>query len=400
MKDVKKLLRQERKSILPDEKIKQNIKDNLNAGVNYQNVGGHTMAVKRTNKKVSFMFVAIAVVLIMAFALVGTMLLRKSPAGIDDFGLGKFNQITNSESFYCYGAASIGTVISSSTTPATVTNVSAKTQNIDATHPTDEQMQSINKYMSLAESLLAEGDINHEHLTPIEGYEDGMLISYQDFLGNVVSYEMYINKTPYDKVGDDEQEFSIDGILIVDGVNYPVQGRFNEDAEQGETETELYFRAYLSETDYIEVTRKAENEVEGGQTENELEYIYTLYSQGNVKERTLVKYEQEGTELDLVITIEANGDQETLVFQTDDDSAQKYMKVSGKINGQDVAFSVYVQDGKYHYVFDDGTSVDLDRNQCDDDDDDDDDNDVDDNDDDDDDGNDDNDDDRALTQTI
>ena len=116
MKDVKKLLRQERKSILPDEKVKQNIKDNLNAGVNYQNVGGHTMAVKRTNKKVSFMFVAIAVVLIMAFALVGTMLLRKSPAGIDDFGLGKFNQITNSESFYCYGAASIGTVISSSTT--------------------------------------------------------------------------------------------------------------------------------------------------------------------------------------------------------------------------------------------------------------------------------------------
>ena len=136
-----------------------------------------------------------------------------------------------------------------------------------------------------------------------------------------------------------------------------------------ETGSELYFKAYTGENSYIEVEQESESETEGNESEEEKEYAYSVYENGRLIERTTVEYESEEGELELVMTIEKDGERETLTFSGETVRGELVLRVTGNIGGERVRFSIYVREGQYHYVFEDGEQ-DYDRFDRDDDDDD------------------------------
>lgn len=262
------------------------------------------------------------------------------------------------------GAAAQGTVRAAASARLSLSSDSSR----------EESIQTVNRYLALVEGLLSDGNITSTAVEGAQGYDYGMTVSYSDLLGESVSYIMYYNAVPLGTQTDgDEREdlYSIEGELIVEGASYPVEGRYTSETEEGEEESELYFKAYTSDDrqSYIEVNRESEEETEDGESESEYKYIYTLYSGGECVERTVVEYESEEGELELKLTIDSGGVREELYFEDETEDGERVISVHGNIDGEAVAFRIYVREGQYHYVFEDGEQ-DYDRFDRDDDDDD------------------------------
>lgn len=381
MKDVKKLLKEGAREVLPDERVKRNIERGLSRGrgeeLAAQTEGGGTVAVKNRNIIIAvcaaLLAAAIALCVILPLAGRGGSVLPDG--GFIDGGAGgdKLSGIDTADEFYAYGAASVGAVISARAQSASVPTARAAAK--VTAQPSGEQMQTINGYLALVEGLLSEGDITGRAVEGASGYDYGMLVGYSDLLGNTVSYVMYYDKIPVSShAGEDETEryFAIEGVLAVDGVNYPVRGMYSAESEEGEEESSLFFRASdpADASTYIEVEQEREDETEEGESESECEYVYTVYSGGNMLERVQVEYETEEDERELVMTIERGGVRESLVFEDETEDGERVIAVRGDIDGAEVAFRIYVRQGNYHYVFEDGTEQDYDRFDRDDDDDD------------------------------
>ena len=383
MKEIKKLLRENKSAVLPDEGVKDNIKSQL--GMPRENAlavpsGAAAVAARNKNKNIIIAALAALLAVIIALAIALPLAGRGSPLPgtglIDEGGGDKLSQITTSDEFYAYGAASVGAVLSSR--HSTGGNVQTAAFFTSLAAGTDERIELVNDYLALVESLLSEGDIKGTDIGGGQGYEFGMTVSYSDLLGEEVSYVMYYDKifTGGETDGDgSESNYSIEGVLVAAGASYPVSGNYTEETEEGEAESELYFRAYTAENSYIEVVRQSESENEDGESEREYQYVYTIYQDGNLAERMRVEYESEEGELELLMTIERGGVTEVLTFVDQTEDGERVISVRGDIDGQAVEFRIYVRDGQYHYVFADGSQSDYDRFDKDDEDDEDDDDD-------------------------
>lgn len=384
MKDIKKMLKAQAKDVLPDEKLKENIKHELgydagtaDALVLARADGGSEQTNEK--RKVMIPLVAIAVILLVLAIVLPLALPGSSPTVLP--GGNKFADITNAESFYAYGAASVGSLLASESDASPVRAMK------DGAAREEKHIETVNRYMALVEGLLSEDTIETTAVEGNEEYRYGMKIGYTDLLGNAAHYTLYYNKhfLNADQKEDDEkeEEYAIEGVLVAEGRTYPVSGNYETESEEDETEGELFFRAYLDEAKsaYIEVTQEYESENEDGGQEVEREYVYSRYENGKRVERTTVEYESEEGELELKLTIEQEDVRDELVFESAHRDGETVLLAEGKLSGEDVRFIVYIREGSYHYVFDDGSSSDHDRYDDDHDDDDRDDDDDDDDDD-------------------
>ena len=75
------------------------------------------------------------------------------------------------------------------------------------------------------------------------------------------------------------------------------------------------------------------------------------------------------------MSVTKGGETETLLFKGEFENGERILRASGKVNGQTTRFRVYVLQGGYRYVFDDGSFSDFERDDDDDNDDNDDDDD-------------------------
>lgn len=384
MKDIKKMLKAQAKDVLPDEKLRESIKQELgyDAGTAdalvLARADGGTEE-KKGKHKVMIPLVAIAVILLVLAIVLPLALPGSSPTVLP--GGNKFADITNADSFYAYGAASVGSLLASESDASPVRAMK------DGAAREEKHIETVNRYMALVEGLLSEDAIETTAVEGNEEYRYGMKIGYTDLLGNAAHYTLYYNKhflNANQKEEDEkEEEYAIEGVLVAEGRTYPVSGNYETEAEGGESENELYFRAYLDEAKsaYIEVTQEYESENEDGEQEVEREYVYSRYENGKRVERTTVEYESEEGELELKLTIEQENVRDELVFESAHRDGETVLLAEGKLSGEDVRFIVYIREGGYHYVFDDGSSSDHDRYDDDHDDDDRDDDDDDDDDD-------------------
>ena len=375
MKEIKKLLARQSDKILPDETVKENIRRELgmeetNTSLAYAHGGEKTE--KRNVKKLLPLFAALLAVVVLLCVLLPVFLNRQggqSPV-LDN----KFDSITDADSFYAYGAASVGAILDSAGTGGTSPQI--RTAAASAS-PEQGQIDTINRYLSLAESLLSDGSIVGESIAGGEGYGFGMNVLYTDLLGNTVTYTLYYDKEFLSGETDEEEReenYAITGVLILDeNTQYPVEGNYQTETDGEESENELYFKAYTSaaKTSYIEVRQEHESETEDAETETETEYVYSVYAQGALTERIAVEYESEEGELELKMTITGSGVRDELTFRSGTDSGESVLFASGTVNGESVRFRVYIREGKYHYVFEDGSSSDHDRYDDDEEDDDD-----------------------------
>lgn len=428
MKNVKKIMAKHKSEILPDKKIKDNVRHELGFdGAQYSAAyahGGEQTADVRRNKIIVLCAAVLAVVLLLA-AIIPALMKNRKP--ITPSVSNKFAQITDAASFYAYGAASVGTLLASSDSLPTVRKLSASlptVRKLSASAETEKsRLTTVNRYMSLVESLLSEQNIVSNMISGERGYRYGMTVKHTDLHGNEISYRLYYDKYPtvtesedknyygvnrddkisklktsdgespdykayigykidneynIDKNNDKtEKDYSIKGILLIGGAEYFVEGVYETENDGGESESELYFKAFTNaeKTSYIEVRQKHERETKSDETEIEQEYVYSVYVDGVLTERTEIEYETEKDELELKMSVTKGGETETILFKGEFENGERILRARGKVNGQTVSFRVYVLNDGYRYVFDDGSFSDFERDDDDDDDDNDDNND-------------------------
>ena len=425
MKNIKKLLHEQAPQILPDDRIKENICREL--GVfdqpREQLAYAHGNVSTPSAKKIWIPVAAFLAALALLLGILIPVLAHKDPGSVPSLpgtGLGKFSGIESTQDFYVYGAASVGSLLCANTADASDSQTAFASPQADAdplpladalsfdtpqpasllryrygspdSSPSAQGEEAIvhtvNGYMALVEGLLGEGNIEHtDALPPAESdpyadrYDLKMTIFYTDLLGVKVHYQLYYNEILTDSKQDEdetEENFSIDGVLIVEGKSYPVVGERQSESETDESENELQFTAFLNEekTSYIRMQQEFESETDDGEQESEQEFEYTYYLNGEWQTRTCVKYELENQELELKLTVEERDkEKDELVFCREHSDAA--LLVRGKIQGQDVRFTIRIiqENGKnqYRYEFSNGNSWNQDRWDDDNDDDDDDD---------------------------
>ena len=389
--DVKKLLAEHRDEILPDARVKEKVRRDLGLSsvtesrMAYARGGEHALT---DGRKVAVALIAVLLVAAIFLCIFLPIWLQRGGAPTPGGDIGVFG---DADSFYVYGAASVGAILSSgegsaSSSPHAVTAdaavAAAEVYPVAAADADAAQVEILNKYLSLVESLLGGSGITGESIAPAEGYEFGMRVTRVDLLGGHDSYELYYNKIflGSETDGDEtEENYSITGVLVTDGGTYRVSGTYQTESEEDGRESELFFRAYTGDgTDsYIEFRQSQESEHDDGDPETEAEYVYAVVTDGVRRERTVVEYEGETDETELSMVIDrydADGSRisrEQLFFEDETEDGARVIVVRGTLDGEAVAFRIYVRGDGYDYVFSDGTHIPGDRYDDDDDDDDD-----------------------------
>ena len=389
--DVKKLLAEHRDEILPDARVKEKARRDLGLSsvtesrMAYARGGEHALT---DGRKAAVAIIAVLLVAAIFLCIFLPIWLQRGGAPTPGGDIGVFG---DADSFYAYGAASVGAILSSgegsaSSSPHAVTaDAAVAAAEVYPVAAADAaQVEILNKYLSLVESLLGGSGITGESVAPAEGYEFGMRVTRVDLLGGHDSYELYYNKRflGSETDGDEtEENYSITGVLVTDGGTYRVSGTYQTESEEDGRESELFFRADTGDgaDSYIEFRQSQESEHDDGDPETEAEYVYTVVTDGVRRERTVVEYEGEADETELSMVIDrydADGSRisrEQLFFEDETEDGARVIVVRGTLGGEAVAFRIYVRGDGYDYVFSDGTHIPGDRYDDDDDDDDDDD---------------------------
>ena len=217
MKDIKKMLKAQAKDVLPDEKLKENIKQELGyraaeeAPVLARADGGGEQV--KGKRKVMIPLVALAVILLV-LAIVLPLVLPGTVSPLPLPGGNKFADITNADSFYAYGAASVGSLLASESDTSPVRAMK------DGAAQEEKHIETVNRYMALVEGLLSEDAIETTAVEGNEEYQYGMKIGYTDLLGNAAHYTLYYNKhflSAEQEEDEKEEEYAIEGVLIAEG---------------------------------------------------------------------------------------------------------------------------------------------------------------------------------------
>lgn len=240
-------------------------------------------------------------------------------------GTGGFGELDTPEEIYGFSAASAGMLISAMNGDAAATSAAESTDipadpgtgetpadpgtgtEVPSEPVVDSVTAELDGYMALVESLLSDGGFNvTTEASDREGYQVKSVVTYRDMHGNAIGYTMYYNEVliPDDDDDDDddwdeiEEEYYIEGIMIVDGAEYPVRGERSSESEPGESEEETEFIVTLSSTRRMVVEQSVETE----DGEHEREYNYVIYEGRNVIERSTFEYEVEHGETEIEMT--------------------------------------------------------------------------------------------------
>ena len=240
-------------------------------------------------------------------------------------GNGGFGELDTPEEIYGFSAASAGMLISAMNGDAAATAAAESTDipadpgtgetpadpgtgtEIPSEPVVDSVTAELDGYMALVESLLSDGGFNvTTETSDREGYQVKSVVTYRDMHGNAIGYTIYYNEVlipDYDDDDDDdwdeiEEEYYIEGIMIVDGAEYPIRGERSSESEPGESEDETEFIVTLSSTRRMVVEQSVETE----DGEHEREYNYVIYEGRNVIERSTFEYEVEYGETEIEMT--------------------------------------------------------------------------------------------------
>ena len=247
-------------------------------------------------------------------------------------------------------------------------------------------MEKANSYLLMMENILADGGpiVTSESESDREGYDYMMIITVKDLAGNESLYTIYYSivvdgevpgvndetnadlKEPayrrdwdddddddddderddrdeYDayhekakeqfkhherKDKEDEVEYQINALAVIDGVEYQVVGKKEVEIDDNETEVEIEFVVKLDDENYVRIEQETE--------EDETEYKYVVYK--NKKKQLSMSFESEVENGVTVIklTTDENGYKETYKFMKKDN------KTIIKYQGNGYSYTLYV----------------------------------------------------------
>ncbi len=149
---------------------------------------------------------------------------------------------------------------------------------------------TIEPYIKLVEAYLSsnEGLAVIVETSDLEGFESMMRFEVRGLLGETEQYVMHYNMVLVDE-DDDESEFTMDGIMVVDGVEYVLTGK--REVEEGEEEIE--FIAKLDDDNYVESKYEVESE------ETEFEIIVVRNGETISETKVEIAFDGEETSVEL-----------------------------------------------------------------------------------------------------
>lgn len=162
------------------------------------------------------------------------------------------------------------------------------------------QAEKFNEYFTALDSFLGDDLVTtatEKNTDTQYPYDTKMTISGKNFDGETETYVMYYTETlakteTDDKDGETESEYTLTGVMVVDGADYALEGKRSEETERDESESELEIRAYADVSDKTTYV-KMEQEYSEERGESETEYVYSVYSNGALVEKTAVEFEKE-----------------------------------------------------------------------------------------------------------
>lgn len=196
--------------------------------------------------------------------------------------------------------------------------------------PSDSpETAELDRYMALVESLLSDGGFDFSSQTSDrEEYAEKTVITYKDMSGDAHDYVMYFNQTltkseTDESDGETEENYSIKGVMVIDGADYEIRGERKNESEEGESETETEFVVILGENRYIRVEQSVETE----DGESEQEYCYSVYENGKLVERSEFSYETEENETELKMTSFKDGKTQVLYFEREIEKGEEVIEI-------------------------------------------------------------------------
>lgn len=366
MKDIKKLLKDSAQDVLPDEKVRRDIKYRLGIDDEKKEVelGGVKAKIYNHRKAIALCACLLAAVIIVC-AFIPLMKKSENPGNLPGTG----HTLSASEEVYGFSAATAGIVMgnmqSAESATASAKKVSAtlnyaagagnkavlsRAQAVD-----DEQIIStINGYMELVETLIYGSgfDVSGGDNTAAEyDYDFVMSVTYNGAdgtqkSGGIIYYNRSLEHSEYED-DESEQYYSLEGIMVLDGSEYRLEGTHLTESEEDGAENEYRLEIDMGGGRTMLVEQSTESE-EG---ESEGEYHYTLYEAGTYGRTEIASthfvYEQEDedNELELNLTIKESGKQdEVFIFEREDDEI--YIRLSGSENA---VYRAVREDGRFVY---------------------------------------------------
>lgn len=224
--------------------------------------------------------------------------------------------------------------------------------------PSDSpETAELDRYMALVESLLSDGGFDFSSQTSDrEGYAEKTVISYKDMSGDAHDYVMYFNQTltkseTDESDGETEENYSIKGVMVIDGADYEIRGERKNESEEGESETETEFVVILGENRYIRVEQSVETE----DGESEQEYCYSVYENGKLVERSEFSYETEENETELKMTSFKDGKTQVLYFEREIEKGEEVIEIHVGDEKHGKGYIVHIEkdengDNRYSFI--------------------------------------------------
>lgn len=260
--------------------------------------------------------------------------------------------LTTDEGIMAFSALSSAQVLSEDNTIDTnevkLSTLSTTVEDQTTTEGTSEEdLDVVNKYLLMMETLLVDNGplVLSNGESDLEGYETKAIFSAKDLVGNTTEYTIYYNqelKETKDLDDDDEVEYSLTGIAIINEVEYELIG--NKEVEDDELELKISIK--LDDNNYVVIKQEIEDD--------ETELAYTIIKDG--KKQSTIKIEIENNELKMKLKNHGNGSNEDYTFKKVIVDGVTYIKISYKTNGQkvDVKVKTYIDEttGEVIYEYD------------------------------------------------
>ncbi len=181
--------------------------------------------------------------------------------------------------------------------------------------------------LAIAQNL-ADTDIVKTEVTAADraGYDYYYKVTATDYTGAEKEYQFYYNRTDItdrDDLRENEQEFRLDGLVILDGVEYQMIGEQEIETD----EVEYTFKVALNANNYVIIEQETQT--------NEIEFAYTAYKNGIKVFETEVGYE---------VDRRGNVELEFEILDTENNVRKEYEYEFYKV-GEELFARVKIKDG-------------------------------------------------------
>ncbi len=290
--------------------------------------------------------------ILIPIALVGVMTLTIAACNLQNKG--PMTKEEGERQTYAFSAVSAGGIISAMNNQvAGGKSVAAFSQVTE-----DETIDMLNGYMSVVEGLLVDGGYSmKEEASDRVEYAIMAQVSYTDMTGEKMGYKMYYNEVDVNERVDKEDfeieietKAKLEGVIVIDGVDYPIEGNTKSEVEDDENEVETTFKVVLGENDYLLIN----SEVSLERNESEQSYSYMLYKDGKMAVKSIFEMEQESDETEIEFRHTENGVTQVFYFEKEREWGKEFITIHAGQKGEVGKYKVFVienQDGTFSYEY-------------------------------------------------